>query len=597
MSGRASPRRSGRRPGWIAVLAILFVAKLAVLLYGVGRGLDIGDDGVFLFSLNDPAQAPPLFEFYKLLTHFDPPLHFDLIEIRLLRIAAELAATLLLARAIFVWARPRFPAVDAWGFAPFLLFGLLGSLVSVGARGFGYNDAANFATFVASAFLFRLLASPREPGARRAQLASAGAAGFAIGFQLFVKFPPALLLLAITAIGVVWLPRVGGRARLAIAAAVAAGVATAIGLFVLANGGGAPLLEKWREAQELNRVAGYDVKEILTVYYRNDYGSHVNALRLWATFAVVFAVARWLLRRRPDARDGALTAALVAGALVLGWGSWTFHAVNVHPSLVALFCLVLLLAPVSWALALSHWRPPAADLEQRRDEAFAPLLLLLALPFLVIAGTNVALTLKLPAHAAPLFLMLAIALILLAQAGCRRFAATAVALLAVVTSAVFVEHQVFRPYGLPSPLYEQVHATPLLPGLRVDRATQALLADLHERMTQAGFEPGDPVIALDFMPGLVYALGGRSPGFPFFAFDKPEQNCWAIERAEPGEPPFLILGQDMLVEQHACIHAFAFPEDFRLVAALRNPYEAPIRYFFGGPPMPYLRVFAPIRRE
>ena len=87
-------------------------------------------------------------------------------------------------------------------------------------------------------------------------------------------------------------------------------------------------------------------------------------------------------------------------------------------------------------------------------------------------------------------------------------------------------------------------------------------------MRAAGFEPGDPVIALDFMPGLVYAVGGRSPGFPFYVFDKPEQNCWAIERIDrPTSVPFLLLGQDMLVEQHACIHAFAFPEEFRFVAA------------------------------
>jgi hypothetical protein len=321
----------------------------------------------------------------------------------------------------------------------------------------------------------------------------------------------------------------------------------------------------------------------------------VNTLRLWGSFGLTFAVARWWLRRSRDACDRALAAALVVAGAVLAWGAWTFHAVNVHPSLVYLFCLVGLLAPVAWTLGLRTWRPPAAHPEQRRGEALGPLLLLLALPLVAILGTNVALTLKLPAHAAPVFLMLVITLAQLARAGLRRFAATALALLALATSAVFVEHQVLRPYGLPSPLYAQAHATPLLPGLRVDSATKKLLEDLHRQMTAAGFEPGDPVIALDFMPGLVYAVGGRSPGFPFFAFDKPAQNCWAIERAGRDELPFLILGQDMSLEQHACIRAFAFPEDFRLVGALRNPYEAPIRYFFGGPPMPYLQLFAPVR--
>lgn len=593
--GVANPRLPGQRI-LLVVVALLFAVKLGVVLFGVDRGFDLGDEGVFLFCLNDPLQCPPLFEFYKLLAHIEPPLRFDPIGIRLLRVATELIATIALARAVFVWARSRFAAVSDLGFAPFLFLSLLGSLLTVGARGFGYNDATNFVVFLACACLFRSIASAPGTGAFPRRVLWAAAAGFAIGLQLFVKFPSSFLLLAIAAVGVAWLPRVGIRERLATAAAIAGGAATAIALFVLSNGGVAPLVEKWREAAELNRVAGYGIGEILAVYYHNDYGSHVNSLRLWGCFALVFFVARWLLRGRPGALDRALAIALVAGAVVLAWGSFTFHAVNVHPSLVFLFCLLGLLAPVSWSVAFWAWRrDPDARVERRRSEAFVPLLLLLALPFVAIVGTNVALTLKLPAHAAPIFLMLAIVLTQLAAAGFRRFAWTALGLLAVVTSAVFVEHQVVKPYGLASPLYEQDRETPLLPGLRVDAATSSFLDDLHARMTAAGFEPGDPVIALDFMPGLVYALGGRSPGFPFYAFDKPTQNCWAIERTIGDEVPFLILGQDMLIEQRECIRAFSFPDDFRFVGAVRNPYEAPIRYFFGGPAMPYVRVFAPAR--
>lgn len=584
-----------RHRALLGSLALLFAAKLAVVLIGANRGFDLGDDGVFLLALNDPASAPPLFEFYKLLLHVDPLLRFDVVGIRLLRVAVELVATLALAHAVFVWASRRFAAVAASGFAPFLLIGLLGSLLSVGARGFGYNDATNFVVFLACAALFRLLAVSPGPHALRAELAWAGAAGFGVGFQLFVKFPPALVLLALGFAGALWLPRHGARAKCAIAAAIALGAAAAICVFLVSNGGLAPLVAKWRVAQELNRVAGYGVGEILWVYYFNDYASHVNGLWLWATFAIAFAIAWRMLRGRSDALDRALTIALVAGALVLAWRAATFHAVNVHPSLIYLFCLLVLLSPLVWGLGLRVWRPPAEHPEPRRDEAFAPLLLLLALPFLEIVGSNVALTLKLPTHVAPIFLVLAIAGIQLADAGYRRFAATALGLLVAVTSVVFVEHQLFRPYGLPSPLYQQVHETRLLPGLRVDAATKTFLEDLDVRLAGAGFEPGDPLIALDFMPGLVYALGATSPGLPFYHFEKTAQNCWAIDRAGDGELPFLLLGQDMSVEQHACIHAFAFPQQFQLVGALRNPYEAPMRYFFAAPPMPYVQIFAPSR--
>lgn len=582
----AAARAPGSRHVWLALLALFFAAKLAIVLWGADRGLDIGDDGVFLFSLNDPASAPPLFEFYKLLALFDPPPRFDLVEIRIARVVAELAATFALAAAVFAWARLRFPESARDGFARFALFASLGSLLGVGARGFGYNDATNVASFAACAALFRTITVPAEARARR--LAWAATAGFALGFQLFVKFPPALLLFPIGATGILALVRADGRARAAALAAFVAGAAAAIGCFVAANGGVEPLVAKWREAQTLNRDAGYGIGQILSVYYYNDYASHVNGLRLVIAFGFVFAALRRLLRGRSDAADWALTAALLAGGAALAWGASTLHAPNVHPTLIAFFCLVLLLASITAAMAA--W----ARRETDRIAAVAPLLLLLVLPFVLIVGTNVALTLKLPAHAAPLFLLLAISLPSVSALGLRRFAATASASLLLLTAAVFAEHQIHRPYGLPSPLYEQTERTPLLPELRVDRATRQLVEDLHARLIEAGFAPGDPLVALDFMPGLVYAVGGRSPGFPFYAFDKPAQNCWALERAKLDRPPFLLLGQDMLAAQHACIRSFEFPEQFRRVAVLRNPYEAPIRYFFGAPPMPYLQVFAPL---
>jgi hypothetical protein len=130
----------------------------------------------------------------------------------------------------------------------------------------------------------------------------------------------------------------------------------------------------------------------------------------------------------------------------------------------------------------------------------------------------------------------------------------------------------------------------------VDLGTKVFLEELQSKMSAAGFRPGDPVIALDFMPGLVYFLEARSPGFPFFPFDRTEQNCWAIERAGDDGLPFLILGQDMSLQQVACIRRFRFPQDFRPLGGLRNPYELAIPYFFGGPPMPYVQLFAPVDR-
>lgn len=586
----------GNPGGWNAVLVVLvllFLAKLAVALWGLNRGFDLGDGGFFLLNLNRPAESPPLFEFYKLLLLFDPPLRFGPIGARALRIATELVGTLALAHGVFRWAQVRLPRAAAVGFPFLLFFGLMGSLLSVAAREIGYNDLTNLLTFSACACLFRLLAVPAGPPGRNGRILWPAAAGFLLGLQLFVKFPSALLLVGVSAALVASVRRATVRERLAMLACHALGLGAAVSLFVASNGGVAPLLAKWALASEVNRVTGYGVSEVLRVYLRNDYGSHVNLLRFSLAFGGSFAVLHRLMRRRTHGSDHALTLALVLGSIVLLFGVWTFHAANVHPWLLQLYCTVLLLAVTSWLLACWEWRRDDDRSAASGWEALAPLSVLAVLPFIEIAGTNVALTLRLPTHVFPMFLMLAVLTRQLRGSGYRWFADTALGLLAVLSSLVFVSHHIQRPYGLAAPLFRQVHEAPGLPGLRVDLDTREFLGAFRAKMWEAGFRPGDPLIALDFMPGLVYFLQARSPGFPFFPFDRAEQNCWAINRAGRDEVPFLILGRDMSLEQRACIRTFRFPEEFRSLGALRNPYEQAIPYFFGGPPMPYVQLFAP----
>lgn len=577
----------------LALLGTAFAAKLTVALWGVNRGFDLGDGGFFLLCLNHPADSPPLFEFYKLLLLFDPPPRFGVIEARLLRIATELVATLALVHGVFRFAQARLPHAARAGL-PFLLsFTGLGALLSVAAREFGYNDATNLLTFSACACLFRLLALPAGGAARSRRLLFAAGAGLLLGLQLFVKFPAALLLGALAGVSVLGALRVSAGERAGVFAALGAGVAAALGLFVASNGGVAPLLAKWQLAREVNEVTGYRISEILRVYVWHDFGSHVNLLRFALVFAAAFGGCYALLRRRPEPVDRALALALATGGLVLLEGVWTLHARNVHPWLLALYCTTLLLCVVYGALAWRRWKAPPGDAASARWQTLLPLWLLVALPFVAMSGTNVALTLRLPTHVAPLFLFLAVLTPGLRASGLRWFTGAALATLFAVSGLVFYSHHLERPYGLPSPLRQQIHPVEGLPGLRVDAATQSFLEGVRRAARRGGYEPGDAVIALDFMPGLVHYLDGRSPGFPFFPFDGDDQACWAIERADETRLPFLILGQDMTIGLRDCIESFSFPDDFERLAVLANPYEFAIPYFFGGPPMPYVQVFGP----
>jgi len=96
---------------------------------------------------------------------------------------------------------------------------------------------------------------------------------------------------------------------------------------------------------------------------------------------------------------------------------------------------------------------------------------------------------------------------------------------------------------------------------------------VREHMQRAGFRPGDPIVAFDYMPGLVHYLGGRSPGFTLHLPDQPALNCFNVNRADWPRTPFLILGRPMSREQRDCLEPFAFPEEFREVGMIAFPYR------------------------
>jgi hypothetical protein len=114
-------------------------------------------------------------------------------------------------------------------------------------------------------------------------------------------------------------------------------------------------------------------------------------------------------------------------------------------------------------------------------------------------------------------------------------------------------------------------------------------------MRDAGFRPGDPVLALDYMPGLVYYLGGTSPGFTLYVFDSPRLNCFNVNRFYQA-PPYLILGRPMSMEQAACLQAFSFPSDFRSIGTIQFPY-ARVYEDFGAEGFSHVRLYAPKARE
>jgi hypothetical protein len=568
--GDASPTPPAR--GLAALLWAAFAVKAAITLWGLDRGFGLGDEGTFLLSLNDPETTPANFEFYKLLVPLG--LRFDVVGARLLRIATELLAGAALLAGLASFARARLGLAGAAWVGEWVAFALLGVGIHVASRAFSYNDMSNLCTYAALGALLTLAARAGGPDERARRAAWALAAGFATGFQLFVKFPAFFLLWALLWLAIaLLLQRLSRRERAEALLGHATGMGLALACFAWRNGGVVPLLAKAQLATRIAPVSGYAPADILILYLKGEALSVPNVAAALLSFVAVRAAARRWMGASPDA-----AAALGAGVAValLGASAAVLHPFFYHPTLQWLTCFL------GFALVLgvaAAWRRP----QPLRGADLALLLLPLALPVINLMGSNVPFTLRLPSHALPPFAVLGV-LTLRARAlhGARRLHATLALGGVVVTSALFVQHHVLSPYGLRAPLYEQREPVAGLDGLRVDVATRSFLEAAAGLMKAAGFRPGDPVLALDYTPGLVFYLGGRSPGWPFYMFDRPALNCFILERAALERVPWVVVSGPISPEQSACVRAFDLPGDLREIGTLRFPYEAVYEGFDAG---------------
>jgi hypothetical protein len=583
----AARRRSALR--WLAgALALAFAVKLGFVLFALDRGFELGDEGYTLLNLNHPRDAPAVFQYYRLLNPTGDATRFGVVGARLLRLAAELLGSAALLAGVCAWARAKlFANGRALGF-PIVAFASLGALLSTASRSLTYNDVTNFCSYCALGALFLALAQPAGRDGSRVRILAALAAGFANGLQLGVKFPTALLLpLVAAAAFAIGRRALAPREPWKIAGAYALGGGVAVAFYVATGGGVGPLLAELRLMPEIaSKSVGYDPIGLVGFYAKGEIVTAIHAIVLAVAFGTSFALLRRLF---VDEVDRALAAALASGVLVLAAGVQMLHPFFLHPTLVFLSAFLAFAVPLLGVLA---WRLRRGD--PLRAEVLAPLALLVALPLVEIAGTDVPISQRLATHALPLFAALGLlALDLRECAGYSRLHAVVAVVLLAATGAIFVRHQVVAPYGLPQGIVRQTEAVEGLPGVRVDAATKSFLESVAAHMREGGFRPGDPVLALDFMPGLVFYLGGTSPGFTLYVVDSPRLNCFNVNRLYHA-PPYLILGRPMSIEQAACLEAFAFPDDFRTIGNVRFPYEAAYEDF-GAPGFSYVHLFAPRR--
>ena len=155
--------------------------------------------------------------------------------------------------------------------------------------------------------------------------------------------------------------------------------------------------------------------------------------------------------------------------------------------------------------------------------------------------------------------------------------------LAVFATAQFVNGQVLHPYALRTDLFGQ--DTPTRVGsppttLLLDSPTSRFIQETRRILETNGFRPGDDIFAFFNLPGLIYAVGGRSPVIPWYfgriyVGNTIEESYMQMAGSERRRQAWVITQADAaFFRDHYRRGGLDFPDAYSVVGDLTNPSTA-----------------------
>jgi hypothetical protein len=148
------------------------------------------------------------------------------------------------------------------------------------------------------------------------------------------------------------------------------------------------------------------------------------------------------------------------------------------------------------------------------------------------------------------------------------------------TTSQIIQGYIFNPQTNGRNLHYQVNPTNIgYPStvLKLDIGESNLIAELSLAAKSNGFKMGDDIIAFNFIPGVVYAMGGRSPGHPTFIVGSEEREAYSrlalnFSNIDRLKKSFVLLDVDAnIAGKVLATKGIDFPENYELIASVNNP--------------------------
>jgi hypothetical protein len=517
---------AGGRRGINSWLCFSALAVWLAVLGGAGRGFDLTDEGAYYLSAVHPEEVPDRQTTYFLFGR----VLFALSGHNIVVTRALVAGLLLAATWLFVRGLRRFLAAFALpldGGGWLAVGAMAGSALafSISPVAPSYNLLNAICLLAIAGLALEGASFPAEEGL----LSSPSAwlppvtAGVLIVADFFIKFSTSVALAFLLTLFFL----VTNRMRMKQKGVLLLGI---VSLGSLAAAGyifSVQSLAAWRDSIGGTLWAIRQQSYLLGQIMRYWDGLRLQVVETLWTYASVFnalfasGAVLLVLRRSPVAQRWAALAGL-ALASYLGFEAAPADlplspgriGVRFH---LAMICALGLAAGITWIVRAPGRRPRLAEGAWR---VLVLLVILALLPFAGSFGTSNDINDNTIYQLAPWLALIAVLLAWLAHSWQARWlVGVGLIFVSAVTLSQFVQGYLLTPYRVPEGRRAQTVPTAIgepATILRLNPASHDFIEAVRSQLESHGFKPGDDIFAFFNLPGLVFAMGGISPGHPWY---------------------------------------------------------------------------------
>ncbi len=583
-----------------SILTALLAGSAGIVIWASRRGWDFIDGGTYFLSYKYPSDVVDLHTSY----HLPAGWFFRLVGENI--VYFRLLSWLLVGAAVWVFKKGFLDHLRAiwpddlmlsseWVFSTFLLLAGLAPFISAPAA-LTYNSLNVVCMFVAVGLLLsgssRILKTASQN--RRGWLEIAGAC-LVTGIDLALKPTTSILLFGAMSCFCLLSPVIPLRFKAVLGGLIVACCTLGVAIIAIFLGSWSALTLRLTDLLQISRNSAY--KHELLARVSGDFQnlgdliwSDLRLPMVAVLIAAIVVIAKPSTARSPRFMLGGFGIAI--GVIWLGVATYerlwqAAHDYFLRAAISRLYLEAIIICGALIALFRLGSRRVAAHPTPVPGIAIHLALLsllLVTLPFAGAFGTTNPIYLNAGFQASCWAAAVILLLVIIAQQfGVPMAVPIAILPIAIFATAQFINGDVLHPYGLRTNLFGQ--NTPTAVGspstsLLLDAPTSHFIQNTRQILEANGFKPGDDIFAFFNLPGLVFAVGGRSPIIPWYfgriyAGNTIEESYMQMAGAERRRHAWVITQADATIfHEHYLRGGLNFPNGYEVIGDLTSPATA-----------------------